>query len=134
MIACAKLQKVLDKHVTVSLTINQMVNSPSTQLDLVFGALADPTRRAILAQLASGERSVGDVARPFTTSLPAITKHLNVLEDAGLISRRVSGRQKFCRVEAKALKEASDWMERYRRFWNDQLDSLEELLAQETEP
>lgn len=111
-----------------------MVNELPSRLDSVFNALSDSTRRAILAQLAMGEQTVGAVARPFSTSLPAITKHLNVLEDAGLITRRAVGRQKICRAEPLALKEAFNWMEHYRQFWNTRLDNLEELLAQDKEP
>jgi len=108
-----------------------MVKYSSSGLDSVFGALADPTRRAILARLAAGEQTVGAIAQPFTTSLPAITKHLNVLEDAGLISRQAIGRQKICRVQPLALKEAFDWMDHYSQFWNDRLNDLEEFLTQQ---
>ena len=111
-----------------------MVNGSPSRLDSVFSALSDSTRRAILAQLALGDQTVGAVAKPFSTSLPAITKHLNVLEDAGLITRRAVGRQKFCRAEPLAIKEAFDWMEHYRQFWNERLDALEDLLAKTTEP
>lgn len=111
-----------------------MVNQRSSGLDLVFSALADPTRRAIVAQLASGEKTVGNLATPFSTSLPAITKHLNVLEDAGLITRHAVGRQRYCRVEPQALKEAFDWLNHYHRFWNERLDQLEEFLAEDKEP
>ena len=100
----------------------------------MFGALADPTRRAILASLTGGEKSVGEVAKPFTTSLPAITKHLNVLEEAGLITRKAIGRQKFCRAEPKAMEDAMNWMTFYRQYWNDRLDALDAILAQEMEP
>ncbi|MES1227278.1 MAG: metalloregulator ArsR/SmtB family transcription factor [Armatimonadota bacterium] len=100
----------------------------------MFGALADPTRRAILASLAGGEKPVGEVAKPFNTSLPAITKHLNVLEQAGLITRKAIGRQKICKAEPLALEEAMTWMTFYRQFWNDRLDALEAILAEDMEP
>jgi DNA-binding transcriptional ArsR family regulator len=107
----------------------------STRLNATFAALADPTRRAILAHLASGEASVTDLARPFAISQPAISKHLRVLERAGLISRRRDAQRRPCRIEAKPLAEASVWLEGYRRFWESsfqRLDAvLEELTAQE---
>ena len=107
----------------------------STRLNATFAALADPTRRAILAHLASGEASVTDLARPFAISQPAISKHLRVLERAGLISRRRDAQRRPCRIEAKPLAEASVWLEGYRRFWEgsfQRLDAvLEELTAQE---
>ena len=106
----------------------------STRLNATFAALADPTRRAILAHLASGEASVTDLARPFAISQPAISKHLRVLERAGLISRRRDAQRRPCRIEAKPLAEASVWLEGYRRFWESsfqRLDAvLEELTAQ----
>jgi len=107
----------------------------STRLNATFAALADPTRRAILAHLASGEASVTELARPFAISQPAISKHLRVLERAGLISRRRDAQRRPCRIEAKPLAEASVWLEGYRRFWEgsfQRLDAvLEELTAQE---
>ena len=107
----------------------------STRLNATFAALADPTRRSILAHLASGEASVTELARPFAISQPAISKHLRVLERAGLISRRRDAQRRPCRIEAKPLAEASVWLEGYRRFWEgsfQRLDAvLEELTAQE---
>jgi len=107
----------------------------STRLNATFAALADPTRRAILAHLASGEASVTELARPFAISQPAISKHLRVLERAGLISRRRDAQRRPCRIEAKPLAEASVWLEGYRRFWEgsfQRLDAvLEEFTAQE---
>ena len=91
--------------------------TPSARLDATFAALADPTRRAILARLASGEASVLDLARPFTMSQPAISKHLRVLERAGLISRGRDAQRRPCRIEAKPLAEADEWLENYRRIW-----------------
>ena len=91
-------------------------------------ALADPTRRAILARLASGETSVGELARPFDMTLPAISKHLKVLERAGLISRGRDAQRRPCRLEAAPLREVSDWVADYQRFWEERLDRLEVYL------
>jgi DNA-binding transcriptional ArsR family regulator len=98
------------------------------QLDAVFGALADPTRRAILAQLAQGDLTVGELAAPFTMSQPAISRHLRVLEEAGLISRSRRATARLSHLEAEPLKDASDWLARYRRFWEDRYEQLDELL------
>ena len=100
----------------------------SNQLDSTFAALADPTRRAILARLAEGDASVGELARPFDISAPAISRHLKVLETAGLIARRKEAQWRRCRLQARPLKEAADWVEQYRRFWEGQLDQLERYL------
>jgi len=99
-------------------------------LTSTFAALADPTRRAILARLASGESSVTRLAEPFEMSLPAISKHLKVLERAGLIARGREAQWRPCRLEARPLKEASDWIEHYRRFWEQSLDRLEDYLRE----
>jgi DNA-binding transcriptional ArsR family regulator len=88
------------------------------QLSIVFGALADPTRRAILARLAEGEATVNELAEPFAMTLPAVSKHLKVLERAGLISRGRAAQWRPCRLEAEPLREASEWADRYRRFWD----------------
>jgi DNA-binding transcriptional ArsR family regulator len=93
-------------------------------LDATFAALADPTRRAILARLASGERSVSELAEPFEMSLPAVSKHLRVLERAGLIARRRDAQRRPCRLDAGPLKDVADWAERYRHVWEDRLDRL----------
>jgi DNA-binding transcriptional ArsR family regulator len=98
-------------------------------LSLKFAALADPTRRAILARLATGETSVMKLAEPFDMSLPAVSKHLKVLEGAGLVTRSREAQWRPCRIEASALKEVDDWLERYRRFWEMRLDRLEEYLG-----
>jgi DNA-binding transcriptional ArsR family regulator len=105
---------------------------PSTpeQLNATFSALADPTRRAILARLASGEASVSDLAKPFAMSQPAISKHLKVLERAGLISRGRDAQRRPCRLEAKPLAEASEWLERYRQFWEGTFQRLDALLGE----
>ena len=100
-------------------------------LDLLFSALSDPTRRAILARLAEGEATVGDLARPFPISLPAISKHLRVLERAGLLERRIEGRMHRCRLQPRPLKDAVDWLAEYRQFWERQLDALEAHLEGE---
>ncbi len=100
------------------------------QLSTTFAALADPTRRAILARLTSGEASVTELAKPFKISMPAISKHLKVLEHAGLIQRSREAQWRPCRLEAAPLKEVSDWTERYRRFWEERFDRLDEYLAE----
>jgi len=97
-------------------------------LSSTFAALADPTRRAILARLASGETSVTELAEPFAMSLPAVTKHLKVLERAGLITRGRHAQWRPCRLEAQPLREASNWMAQYRAFWENRLDRLEDYL------
>lgn len=98
------------------------------KLSLTFTALSDPTRRAILAKLSRGEMSVKDLAKPFAISAPAITKHLKVLETAGLISRSREAQWRPCRIEANALKDASDWISEYRIFWEASFDRLEDYL------
>jgi DNA-binding transcriptional ArsR family regulator len=102
----------------------------SDHLSTTFAALADPTRRAILARLASGEVSVTELAEPFDMSLPAVTKHLKVLERAGLIARGRDAQWRPCRLEAKPLREVSDWVEHYRRFWEQSLDRLDDYLKE----
>src|SRR6187402_1992481 len=98
------------------------------RLDATFAALADPTRRAILTRLASGEASVMELAKPFAMSQPAISKHLRVLEHAGLISRGRDAQRRPCRIEAKLLAEADEWLENYRRIWEANFQRLDELL------
>jgi DNA-binding transcriptional ArsR family regulator len=100
----------------------------STDLNETFAALADPTRRAILARLARGEAAVGDLARPFDISLPAISRHLRVLERARLIERRVDAQRRVCRLRAQPLRAAAHWIDRYRSFWEERLDELAALL------
>jgi DNA-binding transcriptional ArsR family regulator len=97
-------------------------------LDRTFSALADPTRRAIVERLADGEASVTELAAPFSMSLPAVSKHLKVLEKAGLISRGRRAQWRPCRLEPEPLKEASDWLQEYRRLWEERLDRLDEYL------
>ncbi len=100
------------------------------QLSLTFAALADPTRRAMLAQLSNGEASVGDLAKPFLNemSLPAVTKHLKVLEKAGLVTKTKEAQWRPCKLNGAPLKNATDWMEQYRQFWEESFDRLEEYL------
>jgi DNA-binding transcriptional ArsR family regulator len=100
------------------------------RLNATFAALADPTRRAILARLASGETSVKELARPFDMSIQAISKHLKVLERAGLIARGREAQWRPCRLDAGPLREAADWVERYRLFWEQRLDRLEDYLRE----
>jgi len=110
-----------------------MVNHSTADLDAVFAALADPTRRAILAQLATHEASVTELAQPFRISLPGVHKHLRVLERAGLLVHAKHGRVRRCRLHARPMKRAARWIERYRRFWEHQFDALAAYLAA-TEP
>jgi DNA-binding transcriptional ArsR family regulator len=99
-------------------------------LSATFSALADPTRRAILAHLASGETTVTELAEPFAMSLPAVSKHLKVLERAGLISRGREAQWRPCRLAPEPLKDATDWLEEFRRFWDESLDRLAEHLRE----
>ena len=101
---------------------------PLDPLSATFSALADPTRRAILARLALGETSVTDLAKPFEMSLPAVSKHLKVLERAGLIARSRDAQWRPCRIEPAALKNIDEWLEHYRRFWEANFDRLDEYL------
>jgi DNA-binding transcriptional ArsR family regulator len=100
------------------------------RLNATFAALADPTRRAILARLASGEASVKELAEPFEMSLPAVSKHLKVLERAGLIARGREAQWRPCTLQAGPLKDISDWVEQYRRFWEQSFDRLDEYLKE----
>jgi DNA-binding transcriptional ArsR family regulator len=104
--------------------------STPERLDATFAALADPTRRAILARLAQGEASVTELAEPFEMSQPAISKHLKVLERAGLISRGRDAQRRPCRLEPKSLALASDWLDKYRRFWDESYQRLDVLLEE----
>jgi len=103
---------------------------PTDQLSLTFAALADPTRRAILARLAGGEASVTELARPFDLTLPAVSKHLKVLQRAGLITQSRNAQWRPCRLEGGRLKEAADWVGEYRRFWDESFQRLEQVLAE----
>ncbi|HXV65135.1 MAG TPA: metalloregulator ArsR/SmtB family transcription factor [Vicinamibacteria bacterium] len=101
---------------------------PEADLDRIFGALADPTRRAILARLARGEAMVGELAEPFDISRPAISKHLRVLERARLVRRTPEGRMSRCEIDASRMRGAAEWVERYRGLWEAQLDSLQRYV------
>jgi DNA-binding transcriptional ArsR family regulator len=103
---------------------------PTDRLSSIFSALADPTRRAIVARLASGEASVGELSQPFQMSKPGISKHLKVLERAGLIAKTREAQWRLCRLEAAPLREVADWMEPYRRFWDESFGRLDERLRQ----
>jgi DNA-binding transcriptional ArsR family regulator len=106
-----------------------MVKRPPASLDAVFSALADPTRREILARLSEGEASVSELAEPFEMSLPAVSKHLGVLEDAGLLTREKEGRVRHCRLITEPMQDALEWIARYGRFWEAQFDSLDQFLS-----
>jgi len=108
-----------------------MVNQlQADRLSVTFGALADPTRRAILARLAKGPATVTELARPFEMTLPAVSKHLKVLERAGLIERGREAQWRPCQLRARPLEEAADWVERYRTLWEERFDRLDEYLKQ----
>lgn len=109
--------------------INPMVEPNRGELDRVFHALADPTRRTILAMVSEGERSVSQLAAPFDTTLAAVSKHVKVLEAAGLLTRRWVGREARLGLEPARLASASDWLEHYRRFWMGRFDALERMVA-----
>lgn len=102
----------------------------SDSLNSTFGALADPTRRAILATLMLGEASISELAQPHRMSLPAVLKHVRVLEEAGLVSQRKTGRTRRCTLAAQPLREAEEWLSRYRRFWEQNFDALDRFLKQ----
>jgi DNA-binding transcriptional ArsR family regulator len=110
--------------------LNLMVKYNEHRLDLAFGALAHPIRRGILARLSTGEATVAELAKPFKVSAPAITKHMRILEEAGLLSRTKQGREHHCRLEQKRMQEAVAWIENHRQFWNERLDALERYLKE----
>jgi DNA-binding transcriptional ArsR family regulator len=103
---------------------------PPDHLSATFAALADPTRRAILSRLATGESSVKELAAPFKMTPPAVTKHLKVLQRAGLITRSRRAQWRPCRLEATPLRDVADWVEQYRRFWDERIDRLEDYLRE----
>jgi DNA-binding transcriptional ArsR family regulator len=111
-----------------------MVKYSTAALDRTFAALADPTRRRILSHLSRGDQRVTDLARPFDMSLPAISKHLRVLENAGLLRRHRYGRVHEMKLEARPLKEAAQWVEKYRAFWEGSLDRLAKYLEETNKP
>ena len=108
-----------------------MVQQTVRPLDRVFGALSDPTRRAMLRRLAARERTIGELAEPYRMSFSAASKHVKVLERAGLVRRRIEGRSHICRIEAAPLSAANAWLSHYERFWTDQLDALDAVLTAE---
>jgi DNA-binding transcriptional ArsR family regulator len=110
--------------------LNRMVEH-SAHLDAVFHALSDPTRRAMLGHLAERERTIGELATPFSMSFAGASKHVRVLESAGLVTRTIRGRTHLCRLRAARLAEANAWLRRYERFWTNRLDVLEQLLREE---
>ena len=112
--------------------LNHMVEQHA-HLDAVFHALADPTRRAMLGQLAERQLTIGELATPFSMSFAGASKHVRVLENAGLVTRTIQGRSHLCRLQAARLAEANEWLRRYERFWNEKLDTLEALLRAEDE-
>ena len=114
----------------LGIIFNHMVKYQDNTLDATFGALADPTRRSILESLIGGESSATSLAEPFDMSLPAVSKHLRVLEKAGLLTQEKDGRVRRCRMDAGPMKEAANWIGRYRRFWEEQLDSLAAYIGQ----
>ncbi|HEY0734269.1 MAG TPA: metalloregulator ArsR/SmtB family transcription factor [Herpetosiphonaceae bacterium] len=108
-----------------------MVEQSSATLDSVFHALADPTRRTMLRSLAAGQRTIGELAAPFSMSFAAASKHVRVLEAAGLVRRRIEGRSHICRIETAPLAAANEWLRFYERFWTDQFDALDAALKAE---
>jgi DNA-binding transcriptional ArsR family regulator len=116
------------------LSLNQMVKYSSRTLNRTFAALADPTRRRILAHLAQGDQCVTHLAKPHAMSLPAVSKHLRVLEKAGLLRRRRYGRVHEMQLDATPLRQAAQWVEEYRTFWQGSLDRLAEYLGKEAQP
>ncbi|MGA2074045.1 MAG: metalloregulator ArsR/SmtB family transcription factor [Terriglobia bacterium] len=133
--SCARIDLTMDSACEI---LNQMVKYSETRLNATFAALADTTRRRILARLALGDTSVSDLAAPFDISLPGVTKHLRVLERAKLITRRKEGRVHRCSLVAEPMKGAAEWIEHYRQFWEKQFDALarflEESPTKEDEP
>jgi DNA-binding transcriptional ArsR family regulator len=121
---------MVDIRVVTSI-FNHMVDLQTSQLDSVFHALGDATRRQMLRDLADGERTVGQLAQPFSISLAAASKHIKALENAGLIRREVRGRTHMCRLEPGPLASAHQWLNYYERYWSDRLDRLEQLLLEE---
>lgn len=111
-----------------NLIVNRMVEYPVLSLDNTFGALSDPTRRALLARLVEGEATVSELAAPYPVSLAAVSKHLQVLERAGLIRRRIEGRSHYIALEAAPMIDALAWLAAYREFWDDSLTALTDLL------
>ena len=110
-----------------------MVKHNPHNLDDVFGALADATRRELLSRLSAGECRISDLAAPFNMSLAGVSKHIRVLEKAGLVSRRIEGRTHYCRIDPSSLENAYEWLSFYQQFWSERLDALEKLFTFETQ-
>jgi DNA-binding transcriptional ArsR family regulator len=134
----SQMETMVNKYSTKWLTIfvhplilNRMVERSNIALDPVFRALGDPTRRAMLRTLATGERNIGELAAPFRMSFAAASKHVKVLEGAGLVRRRVQGRRHVCRIQPAPLAAADEWLQFYHRLWTEQLDRLDALLESE---
>jgi len=125
-----KLSKFLLHENSFGLIVNHMVKCSPAALDRTFAALADPTRRGILEHLATGDRCVTDLARPYRMSLPAVSKHLRVLESAGLVRRQRDGRVHRLKLEAKPMQQAQAWIEEYRKFWEEKFNRLDDYLKQ----
>jgi DNA-binding transcriptional ArsR family regulator len=107
-----------------------LVNNSEQNLDGTFAALSHPIRRGIVARLSQGDATVSELARPYDVSAPAISKHMRVLEEAGLVVRRKSGREHHCRLDTERMRAAGEWIERYRQQWSDRLDRLEQYLKE----
>jgi DNA-binding transcriptional ArsR family regulator len=122
-----KLNRSVDNRSSIA-TLNHMVESDSSRLDTVFQALADPTRRGMLASLTLGEKSVGELGGPFAISFAGAAKHVKVLEGAGLINRRKAGRKQMCSLRAEPLAEAERWLRQWEKFWTARLDRLEAAI------
>ncbi len=116
-----------------AITFHHMVNNQMQNLDGIFHALADPTRRAIIGALMQGPKTVGEISQPFDISLPAVSKHLKVLERARLVTRQIRGREYHCRLNPESLAPAHDWLSFYSGFWNERLDALDTLLNEEND-
>jgi DNA-binding transcriptional ArsR family regulator len=114
-------------------TLNRMVESDSRHLDTIFQALADPTRRGMLADLALGEKSVGELGQPFAISFAGAAKHVKVLENAGLIDRRKAGRRQICSLRAEPLAQADEWLRQWEKFWTVRLDRLQAMVESDKE-
>jgi DNA-binding transcriptional ArsR family regulator len=127
---CEKKLKLFLRQFWFSLLFNHMVKCLPRSLNRTFAALADPTRRRILEDLAGGDRCVTDLARPYRMSLPGVSKHLRVLERAGLVRRKRDGRVHRLKLEAKPMREAQAWIEEYRKFWEESFDRLDDYLKQ----
>jgi DNA-binding transcriptional ArsR family regulator len=121
------LNQLVDKP-SPMIYLNHMVEQQTIVLDRVFHALADPTRRLLLERLAAGERKVGELAEPFPMSLAAVSKHVRVLEQAGLVERRIEGRAHYCRLQPEPLAAAEQWISFYEGFWSQRLNALEAAL------